>query len=181
MYKNSQKRIYIENAIYFVTTKTKDNYPYFRNEILTGLFINRLSIAEQSMRFRLFGFVVIPDHVHILIQPSGKYNISKIMFTIKKQFSHEVNRLIGVNSRIATTVGEQALVRLRRFVITHKIYIRKFGWLKSYHDHIILNDKDFNRHVEYLRLNPIKHGLVKEGEYYPYLYINEKLIHEIFE
>ncbi|MDD5342107.1 MAG: transposase [Patescibacteria group bacterium] len=124
----------------------------------------RLFVWREYIRDAIFfGYVVIPDHVHLLVQPFGKYTISDFMHYLKRHSSRNIRTLIS-----RKLVGEDGHPRLQGGI-----------WQSSFHDHIIRDEEDFNRHVEYLRINPVKHGLVKEGEKYPYLYINEKLIYEI--
>lgn len=178
LHKNSQKRYYLENGIYFVTTRTKNVYPYFANSILADLLMNEISIVQKMKRFHLFGYVIIPNHVHLLIQPTGKYNISNIMFSIKKQFAHEANRIMGFNPKkpAPITAGGQTFARLRVYVDTHGMKGEKFGWHASYHDHVIRDEVDFEKHLNYLRYNPIKHGLIKEGETYPFVLIDYEAI-----
>jgi putative transposase len=36
-------------------------------------------------------------------------------------------------------------------------------WQERFLDHRIRHEKDFEHHLEYIRLNPVKHGLVKHG------------------
>ncbi len=154
-----QKRYYVEDAIYFVTTKTKENYPYFRNTVLTKLCIDKIRLAKEVTDFWLFGYVVISDHVHILIQPKGKYTISKIMHYIKRNTARSANILI-----INHDVGEGDHPRLR------------FGWQSSFHDNIIRNEGDLFTHVDYIRYNPIKHGQTGPDGIYPYVFIDHQLI-----
>jgi REP element-mobilizing transposase RayT len=79
LHQNSQKRIYFDDAIYFVTICIKDRFPLFEEKIFCELFIEELRLAKLIKQFQLFGFVVLRDHVHLLIKPSDKYNISKII------------------------------------------------------------------------------------------------------
>ena len=51
--RNSQKRFY-GDYIYFITTKTFQNFPFFREEIFCELFILNLKLAKQLKRFKLF-------------------------------------------------------------------------------------------------------------------------------
>lgn len=113
------------------------------------------------------------------------------MFSVKKQFLHNVNQVMGINPIFPE--GEQALVRLRlvreipqrinrKVLIYHQRFIRKYGnkqfviprfrWQKSYHDHIIRNEKDFNYHINYIATNPVKHGLVKDERDYRWSSLN---------
>ena len=135
-------------------------------------------------KFKLYGFVVIPDHVHLLIQPNDEYNISRIMQSLKKSFSRDCNNFI----RYAHNVGEIHESRLRGkqysfkkdeyFQIPdYKKYLNNihkfnnqpnFQWHQSYHDHIIRNEEDFRRHIEYIWYNPEKHGIIQNWQNYKY-------------
>ena len=96
-HRNSQKRIIFEDAIYFVTSKTHNNYPYFRERVFCELFMENLKLCKQLKGFLLYGWVIAYDHIHILFQPSDEFDISKVMFSIKKQFSHNCNVVMGYN------------------------------------------------------------------------------------
>jgi len=133
-----------------------------------------IKMGSIYRRCDLFGFVVIPNHIHILLQPVSRYTISDYMHYVKRHASRNINILI---SKYPIPAGEDGHPRLRRVVS----FPNKFEWLKSFHDHIIRDDDDFEAHIDYLRLNPIKHGLVKEGEYYPFIYINGELIRKFFD
>ncbi|MDD5566957.1 MAG: transposase [Patescibacteria group bacterium] len=85
----------MEEAVYFVTTKTKDKYPYFQNAGLARLGMCKIHLAQEWMRFLLFGYVFIPDHLHIMIKPQGKYTISEIMHNIKRNTSRSANILLS--------------------------------------------------------------------------------------
>ncbi|USN54046.1 MAG: transposase [Candidatus Nomurabacteria bacterium] len=164
--------MYLPEAVYFVTTVTKFREPFFLDNSLARLFIEQLYIAKKLKEFKLYAYVIMPDHVHILIEPGVRYSISKSMFTIKKQFAHEANRMLGWNDKRIinfSSAGEQTFVRLREFVnLHHPSYGQKFHWQKSFHDHVIRDQRDFNHHVNYLHLNPVKDGLVKKPEDWPY-------------
>ncbi|MDP3899801.1 MAG: transposase [bacterium] len=96
-HKNSQKRFYEPHAVYFITTVTNQRFPYFEEAIFCQLFIENLRIVKHMKQFKLFGFIILPDHIHLLIKVEEKFNISEIMFSIKKHFSHDVNRIMGEN------------------------------------------------------------------------------------
>ena len=177
-HKNSQKRIYLDRAIYFVTTRTKNGFPFFGNKDMSNLLVKEILLVQKIKKFNLFGYVIIPDHIHLLIQPNSVENISRIMFSIKKHYAHEANRILGYNSKkpAPTTVSGQTFARIREYVDNRKIKGKRFYWQLSFHDHIIRDEKDLYTHIEYIRYNPVKHGLTKDGEEYPYLYINENNI-----
>lgn len=165
LHRNSQKRIYIPEAIYFVTTKTKGNSQYFRDPRLAELCANRIRVAQMITPFNLIAFVILPDHVHLLIQPGSKITISKIMHCIKRNISRSANIMLQ-NPHYNTNAGEDDHLRLQGK--------RDFAWQHSFHDHIIRSDEDLYAHIEYIRYNPEKHGEIKAGEPYPYIFIADE-------
>jgi hypothetical protein len=43
-------------------------------------------------------------------------------------------------------------------------------WQDSFYDHVIMDERDLWNHVEYIRRNPAKAGLIRELEIYPWLF-----------
>lgn len=187
-YRNSQKRIYGKDYIYFITTKTFNSFPYFREEIFCQLFISELKIIKILKVFKLFGFVIIPNHVHLLIQSNNDYNVSNIMHFLKRHFSRNANIIMGLENDPVTNEGDNGHCRLRygclnkQIISWRKQFTRKYGypqyqipqfrWQKSYYDHIIRNEKDFNQHLNYIAMNCIKHSICKDETNYYWSFLN---------
>jgi putative transposase len=136
-HRNSQKRYYIEGAVYFVTFVVKGRLPWFYDPDLAALFIEDLHICRILKRFRLFACAINPDHVHLLIRPGDDANYSEILRSLKTNFSRNASRVLARR-------GDPA--------------IPKFRWQKSFHDHIIRDELDFRNHVEYIMEQPVMHG-----------------------
>lgn len=168
LHRNSQKRIYGEGYIYFITTNTYRRFPYFREETFCELFIDSLKICKELKKFKLYGFVVLPEHVHLLIEPGEEYNISQVMQALKKNISQDVNKVIGFYPE-----GENSNSRLRKVDVSIYKYNKfvnfpKFQWHQSYYDHIIRDEDDFRQHTEYIWWNPEKHGIIDNWQNYKY-------------
>ena len=69
------KRIKVQDAVYFVVFKTKNNFPYFKEEIFCKSIINDLRICKQICGFKLYAFSIIYDHINLFIEPNSKNNI----------------------------------------------------------------------------------------------------------
>ena len=189
LHRNSQKRIYKEGAEYFITTVTYERYPYFANPILSELFVRDMWFARDLKQFDLFGYTVMPDHVHLLLQPRGKFNYSQIMHNAKRVFSLEANQIMFSSPKCETahpnaiSAGDDIYHRLRwsnvlidlhrRFVGSYGIHhnIPHFRWQSSFRDHMIRNEDDYLNHLEYIYNNAVKHGLVKDAEEFPWMWI----------
>jgi len=81
----------------------------------------------------------MPDHVHLLIQPLGIFNVSEIMHNLKRTTSLHINE-----------------------TIEHAFREGKFQWQKSYHDHAIRDHPDSYNHIQYIKRQREKHGAPKE-------------------
>jgi len=129
MHKNSQKRIYSDNAIYFITLNTKDGYPYFKEEIFCELFMENLYICKMLKQFELHAFNVLYNHVHLLIKPRKDYNVSKIIKSLKENVSCDINRVMNINegATLASRLHEiyrKKGINLERY---RKLFLKKYG------------------------------------------------------
>ena len=75
LHKNSQKRFYDKDHVYFITTVTEQRFPYFNEGLFCELFIENLRMCKKMKRFELYAFTIIPDHVHLLVRPGDEYNV----------------------------------------------------------------------------------------------------------
>lgn len=113
--------------------------------------------------FEFIAWVVMPDHWYALIDPKDN-DMALLMRKIKLSFSSYYRK--AYNLKAATL------------------------WQHRYWDHMIRNQADFNRHVDYIHYNPVKHGLVyrpidyryssfddycKRGVYGPDWGVNERI------
>ncbi|MGH7908258.1 MAG: REP-associated tyrosine transposase [Thermodesulfobacteriota bacterium] len=142
-------RFNLENHIYFVTSKTKNNIPIFLNPNNAEIFIKTLFDCRDRYGFLLLGFVVMPDHFHILIMPKEGYKISSEVQKIKSLFAYKM-REIGIKGSL---------------------------WQKSFYDFIGYSEEKCREKLNYIHANPIRKGLVKDLRDYRFSSINysEKL------
>jgi len=104
------------------------------------MFWKSIKTIQEKAGFELIAWVILPEHFHLLINPEEQI-ISNIMQRIKLSFSVEYSKKHPHVNRI---------------------------WQRSFWDHIIRDEDDFYRHLNYIHLNPVKHGLVKNPFEYPH-------------
>ena len=128
------KRYYKDKNIVFITIVT-----YNRQQILVkNIELLRQSFKNVKYNYEILAGIVLPDHSHILIQTDKASDYSKIISSFKSNFS----RLLPKNMN-------QTEAQLDR---------REKGiWQRKYYDHIIRNDMDFNKHLDYIHYNSVKH------------------------
>ncbi len=134
------RRARIPGATYFFTVTLRDR----RKEWLIS-YVDQLRAVVRDVRrqrpFTLEAIVVLPDHLHALwTLPEGDADFSGRWRAIKAGFTRALARH-GM-PLVPNRRGEYDL------------------WQRRFWEHLIRDDDDFARHVEYIHHNPVKHGLV---------------------
>jgi len=95
--------------------------------------------ANQGWYF-LLSFVIMPDHVHLIVIPKGK-NISSCMKSIKGFSARQINALFGRKGSL---------------------------WQNGFYDYILDSEEKVLSRMKYVEDNPVRRSLVKNAEDYPY-------------
>jgi putative transposase len=154
------RRNFIPGGTYFFTVALADR----RSKALVdhiGALRSAFRSARRERPFVIDAIVVLPDHLHaILTLPSNDADFSGRWRRIKGHFSSELmDAGLALNRR---PNGELAL------------------WQRRFWEHTIRDERDFERHVDYIHFNPVKHGLVPCVCDWPYSsfhrYVRERLL-----
>ena len=68
---------------YFVTTNTDNRQQLFSDPDVAHFFLNTLRYFKPLLGFKIYSYVVMPDHIHLLIEPNDRYDLSRVMKAIK--------------------------------------------------------------------------------------------------
>ena len=112
-----------------------------QTERMATLLIEVLRAYTLAEKFKVHDFVVMPDHLHLLLTVDGEMTIEKAMQLVKGNFSFRAGKEIGIRDEI---------------------------WQRGFSDVRITNEGSFRAHQEYIWDNPVKAGLAKSREGYPY-------------
>src|SRR5579859_2423798 len=133
---------------YFVTTKALQNRALFRSIKVAETVVETLQHYRIRGEYLLHEFVLMPDHLHVLITASSTNSLEKAMQFIKGGSSYRLNQERG----------------------------RKMDlWDAGFHDCTIRDATDWKAKAQYIRLNPVKAGLVECPEDWLYSSANGKL------
>lgn len=121
------------------------------------LLVNNIDALRQVFRkiknghpFAIDAMVVLPEHIHcIWTLPHGDADYKTRWGLIKAGFS----RAISAGERRSRS-------RMKRG--------ERGNWQRRYWEHLIRDDLDFERHVDYIHWNPVKHGWVKRAGDWPH-------------
>jgi len=137
-------QILSSSRTFFVTAKTSMGRGLLQSERNATLFIDVLRSYVAAGKFRVHDFVVMPDHVHLLITVSGDISIEKAMQFIKGGFSYRLKRELGYAGEV---------------------------WQHGFSEVRVNDGESFRRHREYIAANPVKRGLVDSPEDFPYCFM----------
>jgi putative transposase len=101
---------------FFVSTQTQDRHPIFRKEGNAELFLETLQHYRREGNYRLHAFVVMPDHIHLLLTPTD-ITLERAMMLIKGGFSHRIGFPVWQRS------FTDRRMRDRADFLTHRDYI----------------------------------------------------------
>jgi putative transposase len=151
----------IESAIYFVTTRLKDEqHPLteFEAEIIQKIILDLAGRQE----IRLHAYAIMPNHLHILLEPLC-HGISKTMQLIKGKASRQIN--VYREAKASPTLNPPRNVTDKGrgdFSRPNNL------WQKGFFDFTVLTEKKFKEKVNYIHNNPVKWRLVEKAEDYKY-------------
>jgi putative transposase len=143
------RRSDIAGASYFFTVNLSDRSQSLLTEHLVALRSAFQHVRERHP-FIVDAIAVLPDHLHtIWTLPEGDGDFSLRWRLIKTVFSHGLPH--GEHrSESRTSKGERGI------------------WQRRYWEHLIRDEEDFARHVDYIHINPVKHGLVTRAADWPH-------------
>jgi REP element-mobilizing transposase RayT len=146
-YRRKLPHIQPDRSVFFVTFNT------LRRSVLSDAardMVLGTCIRGDGNRYELHAVVVMPDHVHLALSPNrdedGVISIPEIMREIKSISSHRINRQTGHVGRI---------------------------WQEESFDRAMRTAEDLELKIDYMINNPVRAGLVKSPDLYPWLWVQD--------
>src|SRR5690349_22755354 len=90
--RNPLKRFYGRNGLHFVTFSCYRRRPYIGTIRARNRFVSILDQVRARHKFALIGYVLLPEHVHLLISEPVQGNPSKVMQVLKQRVSRSLRR-----------------------------------------------------------------------------------------
>ncbi|MCH7898246.1 MAG: transposase [Proteobacteria bacterium] len=126
---------------YFVTACCYERKFVFRNTAAAKLMMRELWQQGSQGDCQSLAFVVMPDHIHWLLQLTGETTLSDIVGRTKGRTAYLIARSTDVCGRI---------------------------WQSGFHDHALRAEEDIERVGNYLIHNPVRAGIVSDVDQYSY-------------
>ena len=127
-------RASIGGQIYLVTTVVHDREPLFTSLYFGRLVVRTLYRAEMAVRATTLAYVIMPDHLHWLLQLHTGHTLSTVVWSVKGRSAFDINRARGTRGAV---------------------------WQPSFHDHALRKEEDLQSVARYVVCNPLRARLVR--------------------
>ena len=131
----------IPEAFYLLTTTTYNRRPVLTKNGVPQIIFDAFEWLETQERIRWYSIIIMPDHLHTIVQLRRRHTLPNIMHTLKRFTAREINKLLKQEGAF---------------------------WQEGYHDSGIRGDTALNEMIRYCYENPVRKGLVETAKDYPY-------------
>jgi putative transposase len=128
-----------EGFPYLVTTNAKDRRPLFAERSCCQIVIDTIRFLRTGLGHKVHAYVLMPDHIHLVVTPRESSNISHVMHSLKLHTAREIGALLGSKGGI---------------------------WQTRFYERALRTPNDVEEAIRYVHDNPIKAGLADKPQDY---------------
>ena len=143
-------RYYGSGYAHFITTKLLPAAALPGESAEPGLFLRVLEQVRRRYGFVVIGYVVMPEHIHLLIGEPERGNPSVVMQAVKQGFARRLRRRL----RMRSDPRQCGLWSID----TDKAHV----WQRRFYDFVVWSERKRTQKLLYMHHNPVMRGLVLE-------------------
>jgi len=140
---------------HFITTSCYRRLPLLGSPRNRDLFLRVLELVRRRYRFAVTGYVVMPEHVHLLISEQQRGDPSLVMKALQQGFAR---RLLGRLRRVKNVKRSNQMSPWQEPVERGRI------WQCRFYDFVVFSEQKRVEKLRYIHRNPVKRGLVLEPQ-----------------
>ncbi|MFQ5778257.1 MAG: transposase [Terriglobia bacterium] len=144
--------------LHFVTTRTNRGRLLFRDPALSQEFLEGLRELGQKHPFGLYAYVLMPDHVHLILRPQS----GSITDLVRKIKSVTARRILAC---LRQDKNSAVLARLRKAQAGRKHHTFQV-WQQGFHTVELWSGWMVRKKIDYLHSNPVRKGLASSTKDY---------------
>jgi putative transposase len=142
-------RIVLDSVLYHIMARGNQKQEVFIEEIDFSEYLKRIRHYKRKYKFRLYGFCLMPNHVHIIGEIENKEDLSKFMHGISRSYTAYFNKKYG-------KVGHL--------------------WQGRFNSRIISKDQYAVDCMNYVELNPVRAGIAMMPSEYTWSSYKERVL-----
>jgi putative transposase len=152
------RRRYGLGHLHFITCSCYRRLPLFASARAKNLFVKILGEVRDRHGFALVGYVVMPEHIHLLISEPAKGTPSSVMQVLKQRVSRRLRR------KPRKTASSKQL----RLPLRDAHYFLPQLWQPRFYDFIVWSQTKFVEKLQYMHMSPWKRKLVAHPRDWPW-------------
>lgn len=146
------RRVFVRGGAYFFTVVTAKRRPILASQHALALLRDAFRATAVSRPFVVEAIVVLPDHLHcIWTLPPGDADFSTRWRLIKTRFTRRAAPALCQGSHPLGPVRGNGSI-----------------WQQRFWEHLLRDERDFERHFDYVHYNPVRHGYVSSPALWRY-------------
>jgi len=124
-----------------ITTNLANRKPLLASSYAARMLMEVINEVRAETAFNLLAFVVMPDHLHMVVSLPSGLKLGRVMQLIKGRFSNRYHRATGGDGNL---------------------------WQERYHERTLRTEQQLITAIEYVHGNPMKAGIVSQLEDFPW-------------
>lgn len=138
----------------FITFCTHKRIPMLTNNRFRSIALSAIKATRVQFNFQLIAWVIMPEHIHLILIPCEGSRVGKIIGEIKRQSAREI----------------LAILRRSKASVLSRLTVSRTGsekialWQRRCYDHNVRSEESLWEKVSYCHNNPVKRGLVQKPE-----------------
>jgi REP-associated tyrosine transposase len=147
--RNPLTRYYGRGDLHFLTFSCYQRKPLLRTPRTRDVFVRILGEVREQYEFLLVGYVVMPEHVHMLVSESRMSTPSTVIQVLKQRVSRSLRqrgRATARNKGLRRSAGAE-------------LVLPSF-WERRFYDFNVWSHDKRKEKLDYMHFNPVKRGLV---------------------
>lgn len=142
-------RLVLDNVFYHITARGNQKQKTFTNDDDFRGYLDRLRHYKRKYGFRLYGYCLMPNHIHLIGELANKEKLSKFMQGIHRSYTSYFNEEYNKCGHL---------------------------WQGRFGSRIIMKDQYAINCVNYIELNPVRAGIVKTPIEYEWSSYRERAV-----
>jgi putative transposase len=153
--RNRLQRFYGRGDLHFITFSCRERLPLLGNPGARNIFVSMLDEVRAQYGFRLLGFVVMPEHVHMVVGEPKIGNPSDAMVSLKERVSFRLN---PSREKDSVETGRSRSSEEDPYAF----------WQRRFYDFNVWSSGKLEQKLDYMHRNPVVRGLVSHPKYWPW-------------
>jgi REP element-mobilizing transposase RayT len=161
----------IEGSIFYITSNIYNRICIFTRPSFIISVIDSLNYYRYQYACKILGYVIMPDHIHLLIWPQDAHMITDFMRDFKRFTSGRITRQAKLEGKVDWVEKfEEAGQETHR--ADYKV------WQDSFWEQNIYTQKFLEQKLSYIHMNPVRVGICAKADDYPYSSYRNYYLHD---